>query len=129
MAMRRTLDAGKTTCSFPDTVVFGGELLELRFVSGNVLRRRLSKWVGLLIQDAGIAGADDVTQRVSYSVLNETLHRIARGARRVDIVCRKRYRRPDSLAAPLSIGRIIKDHMSRDDPDHKLLGSDGAPDG
>jgi hypothetical protein len=129
MVMRRTLDAGKTKCSFPDTIGSGGELLELRFVSGNVVRLRLSKWVGLLIQEAGIAGADDVKHRGSYSVLNETLHRIARGARRVHIIGRERYRLPDCLAAALSIGRITPDHMSRDDPDHKLLGLDGAPGG
>ena len=75
MAQMTTLNAVKMTRSDPDAIVAAGELVELRFVSGNALSLRAAKLFCLLIQEAGIAVADQVQHRVPYSVLNETFHR------------------------------------------------------
>lgn len=75
MTKPRTLDAVKMTRSDPDAIVAAGELVDLRFVSGNSLSLRAAKLFCLLIQEAGIAVADQVQHRVPYSVLNETFHR------------------------------------------------------
>lgn len=75
MTKLRTLDAVKMTRSDPDTIVAAGELVDLRFVSGNSLSLRAAKLFCLLIQEAGIIVADQVQHSVPYSVLNETFHR------------------------------------------------------
>jgi hypothetical protein len=75
MAKMTTLDAVKMHRPNPDAIVAAGELVELRFVSGNTLSLRAAKLFCLLIQEAGIAVADQVQHRVPYSVLNETFHR------------------------------------------------------
>ena len=75
MAQMTTLNAVKMTRSDPDAIVAAGELVELRFVSGNTLSLRAAKLFCLLIQEAGIAVADQVQHRIPYSVLNETFHK------------------------------------------------------
>jgi len=75
MAQMTTLTAVKMARSDPDAIIAAGELVELRFVSGNTLSLRAAKLFCLLIQQAGIAVADQVQHRVPYSVINETFHR------------------------------------------------------
>jgi hypothetical protein len=75
MAKITTLNAVKMTRSDPDAIVAAGELVEMRFVSGNSLSLRAAKLFCLLIHEAGIAVADQVQHRVPYAVLNETFHR------------------------------------------------------
>lgn len=75
MAQMTTLSAVKMTRSDPDAIIAAGELVELRFVSGNTLSLRAAKLFCLLIQEAGIAVADQVQHRIPYSVLNETFHK------------------------------------------------------
>lgn len=75
MAKTTTLSAVKMARPDPDAIVAAGELVELRFVSGNALSLRAAKLFCLLIQEAGIAVADQVQHRVPYAALNETFHR------------------------------------------------------
>lgn len=75
MAKMTTLSAVKMTRSDPDAIVAAGELVDLRFVSGNALSLRAAKLFCLLIQEAGVAVADQVQHRIPYSVLNETFHK------------------------------------------------------
>ncbi len=75
MAKLTTLDAVKMNRANPDAIVAAGELVELRFATGNTLSLRAAKLFCLLIQEAGIAVADQVQHRVPYAVLNETFHR------------------------------------------------------
>jgi len=75
MAKLTTLDAVKMHRSDADAIVAAGELVDLRFVSGNSLSLRAAKLFCLLIQEAGITVADQVQHRIPYSVLNETFHR------------------------------------------------------
>lgn len=70
-----TLSAVKMARHDPDAIVTAGELVELRFVSGTALSLRAAKLFCLLIQEAGIAVADQVQHRVPYAVLNETFHK------------------------------------------------------
>lgn len=70
-----TLSAVKMARPDPDAIVAAGELVELRFVSGNALSLRAAKLFCLLIQEAGIAVADPVQHRVPYAALNETFHK------------------------------------------------------
>jgi hypothetical protein len=70
-----TLDAIRMHRSDPDAVVAAGELVDLRFVAGNVLSLRAAKLFVLLIQQAGIAVADPVQHRVPYAVLNQSFHK------------------------------------------------------
>lgn len=70
-----TLNAVKMARHDPDAIVTAGELVELRFVSGPALSLRAAKLFCLLIQEAGIAVADQVQHRVPYAVLNETFHK------------------------------------------------------
>jgi len=75
MTQMTTLNAVKMTRSDPDAIIAAGELVELRFVSGSTLSLRAAKLFCLLIQEAGIAVADQVQHRIPYSVLNETFHK------------------------------------------------------
>jgi hypothetical protein len=75
MAQMTTLNAVKMTRSDPDAIIAAGELVELRFVSGNMLSLRAAKLFCLLIQEAGITVADQVQHRIPYAVLNETFHK------------------------------------------------------
>jgi len=75
MAKMTTLDAVKMHRADADAIVAAGELVELRFVSGNSLSLHAAKLFCLLVQEAGIAVADQVQHKVPYSVLNETFHR------------------------------------------------------
>jgi len=75
MAKLTTLDAVRMHRADADAIVAAGELVDLRFVSGNSLSLRAAKLFCLLIQEAGIAVADQVQHRIPYSVLNETFHR------------------------------------------------------
>ena len=75
MAKVTTLDAVKMHRANADAIVTAGELVELRFVSGDALSLRAAKLFCLLVQEAGVAVADQVQHRVPYSVLNETFHK------------------------------------------------------
>lgn len=75
MAKLTTLDAVKMHRADADAIVAAGELVELRFVSGDSLSLRAAKLFVMLIQEAGVAVADRVQHRVPYSVLNETFHK------------------------------------------------------
>ncbi len=75
MAKPTTLDAVRMHRADADAIVAAGELVELRFVSGNALSLRAAKLFCLLIQEAGVAVADQVQHRIPYAVLNETFHR------------------------------------------------------
>jgi hypothetical protein len=75
MAKLTTLDAVRMNRANPDAIVAAGELVELRFATGNTLSLRAAKLFCLLIQEAGIAVADQVQHRVLYSSLNETFHK------------------------------------------------------
>ena len=75
MAKLTTLDAVRMHRADADAIVTAGELVELRFVSGDSLSLRAAKLFCLLVQEAGVAVADQVQHRVPYSVLNETFHK------------------------------------------------------
>ena len=75
MAKLTTLDAIRMNRADADVIVSAGELVDLRFASGSTLSLRAAKLFCLLIQEAGIAVADDVQHRVPYSVVNETFHK------------------------------------------------------
>ena len=75
MAKLTTLDAVRMNRADADTIVAAGELVDLRFVSGSTLSLKAAKLFCLLIQEAGIAVADDVQHRVPYAVVNETFHK------------------------------------------------------
>ena len=75
MAKLTTLDAVRMNRADADAIVAAGELVDLRFVSGNSLSLRAAKLFCLLIHEAGIAVADAVQHRIPYSVLNETFHK------------------------------------------------------
>lgn len=75
MAQMTTLNVVKMTRSDPDVIIAAGELVDLRFVSGNTLSLRAAKLFCLLIQEAGITVADQVQHRIPYAVLNETFHK------------------------------------------------------
>jgi len=75
MTKLTTLDAVRMNRADADAIVTAGELVDLRFVSGSTLSLRAAKLFCLLIQEAGIAVADDVQHRVPYSVVNETFHK------------------------------------------------------
>jgi hypothetical protein len=75
MAPMTTLNAVMMNRSNPDAIIAAGELVELRFVSGNTLSLRSAKLFCLLIQEAGIAVADPVQHRIPFAVLNETFHK------------------------------------------------------
>lgn len=75
MVKLTTLDAVRMHRPDADAIVAAGELVDLRFVAGNSLSLRAAKLFCLLIQEAGIAVADQVQHRIPYSVLNETFHK------------------------------------------------------
>jgi hypothetical protein len=75
MAKLTTLDAIKMNRADADAIVAAGEVVDLRFVSGGTLSLRAAKLFCLLIQEAGIAIADQVQHRIPYSVLNDTFHK------------------------------------------------------
>jgi len=70
-----TLDKIRIERSDPDVIVAAGEVADMRFTSGDSLSLRAAKLFCLLIQEAGIAVADQVQHRIPYAVLNETFHR------------------------------------------------------
>lgn len=75
MAKLTTLDAIRMHRPDPDAIVAAGEIADMRFVAGSALSLRAAKLFCLLIQEAGIAVADQVQHRIPYAVLNETFHR------------------------------------------------------
>ena len=74
MAKLTTLDAIRMHRPDADAIVAAGEIADLRFISGGSLSLRAAKLFCLLIQQAGIAVADQVQHRIPYAVLNETFH-------------------------------------------------------
>jgi hypothetical protein len=75
MPKMTTLDAIKMHRPNADVIVAAGEVADMRFMSGNSLSLRAAKLFCLLIQEAGLAVADQVQHRIPYSVLNETFHK------------------------------------------------------
>lgn len=75
MTKPTTLDAIRMHRGDADAIVAAGELVDMRFAAGNVLSLRAAKLLCLLVQEAGIAVADQVQHRVPFSVLNETFHK------------------------------------------------------
>ena len=75
MSQTTTLDAIRMHRANADAIVAAGELVDMRFVAGNVLSLRAAKLFCLLVQEAGIAVADQVQHRLPFAVLNETFHR------------------------------------------------------
>lgn len=75
MARPTTLDAIRMHRADADAIVAAGELVDMRFVAGNVLSLRAAKLFCLLIQEAGIAVADQVQHRIPFAALNATFHR------------------------------------------------------
>jgi len=69
------LDALRINRGNPDAIIAAGELVDMRFRSGNTLSLRAGKLLCMLIQEAGIAVVEDTQHRVPYSVVNETFHR------------------------------------------------------
>jgi len=69
-----TMDALRIHCPNPDAIVAAGELVDMRFRSGNALSLRAGKLLCLLIQEAGVAVVEDRQHSLPYSVLNETFH-------------------------------------------------------
>lgn len=72
-----TLDAVRMHRDNADAIVAAGEVVDLRFKSGNQLSLRAAKLFCLLVQEAGIDVAADKQHRVPLAVLNETFHRSA----------------------------------------------------
>ena len=70
-----TLDALRIHRPDPDAIVAAGELVDMRFKSGGVMSLRAAKLFCLLVQQAGVAIADDKQHVVPYSVINETFHK------------------------------------------------------
>ena len=58
----------------PDAIIAAGEVVDLRFKTGNQLSLRAAKLFCLLIQEAGVNVTEDRQHRVPLSVLNETFH-------------------------------------------------------
>ena len=58
----------------PDAIIAAGEVVDLRFKTGNQLSLRAAKLFCLLIQEAGVDVTEDRQHRVPLSVLNETFH-------------------------------------------------------
>jgi hypothetical protein len=75
MVKLTTLDAVRMNRADADAIIAAGELVDLRFTSGNSLSLRAAKLFCLLIHEAGVAVADQVQHRIPYSVLNETFHK------------------------------------------------------
>lgn len=75
MSKLTTLDAVRMHRADADAIVAAGELVDLRFVSGNTLSLRAAKLFCLLIHEAGVAVADQVQHKIPYAVLNETFHK------------------------------------------------------
>jgi hypothetical protein len=59
----------------PDVIIAAGELVDMRFKSGSVMSLRAAKLFCLLVQEAGVAIADDKQHAVPYAVINETFHK------------------------------------------------------
>ncbi|MFQ1702938.1 replication initiation protein [Loktanella agnita] len=75
MAKLTTLDAIRMHRPDSDAIVAAGEVADMRFTTGGSLSLRAAKLFCLLIQEAGIAVADQVQHRIPYAVLNETFHK------------------------------------------------------
>lgn len=69
-----TLDALRIHRGDPDAIIAAGAIADLRFRSGAALSLRAGKLLLLLVQEAGVAVADDMLHKVPLSVLNETFH-------------------------------------------------------
>jgi hypothetical protein len=67
-------DALRMTRNNPDAIIAAGELADMRFRFGASLSLRAGKLLLLLIQEAGLAVADDTQHKVPLAVLNETFH-------------------------------------------------------
>ncbi|MDE2634276.1 MAG: replication initiation protein [Paracoccaceae bacterium] len=68
------IDALRMNTDNPDAVIAAGEVVNLRFKSGNQLSLRAAKLFCMLVQHAGPAIADDVQHVIHYSAVNDTFH-------------------------------------------------------
>lgn len=72
--MPKTLDAIKAYATNPDAIVEAGEVVDMRFKTGETLSLRAAKLFHLLVQAAGVSVADNKQHRMSFASLNETFH-------------------------------------------------------
>ena len=72
--MPTTLDAIKAYAANPDAIVEAGEMVDMRFKTGDSLSLRSAKLFHLLVQAAGVSVADSKQHRMSFASLNETFH-------------------------------------------------------
>jgi uncharacterized protein YerC len=72
-----TLDAVRMHRDDADAIVAAGEVVDMRFKSGDQLSLRAAKLFCLLVQEAGIDVAADKQHRVLLAALNETFHQSA----------------------------------------------------
>ena len=75
MSQTTVKDAIKFNRPNPDVIIAAGELVDMRFKSGGVMSLRAAKLFCLLVQQAGVAIADDKQHAVPYAVINETFHK------------------------------------------------------
>lgn len=75
MTRTTVIDALRIHRDQPDAIIAAGELVDMRFKSGNALSLRAGKLFCLLIQEAGVSVIEDKQHRIPYSVLNETFHK------------------------------------------------------
>lgn len=58
----------------PDAIITAGEVVDMRFKSGNQLSLRAAKLFCLLVQEAGVTVAENKQHKIPLAVLNETFH-------------------------------------------------------
>ena len=72
--MPKTLDAIKAYAANPDAIVEAGEVVDMRFKTGETLSLRAAKLFHLLVQAAGVQVVDKKQHRMSFASLNDTFH-------------------------------------------------------
>jgi hypothetical protein len=72
--MTKTLEAIKAYASNPDAIIEAGEMVDMRFKTGESLSLRAAKLFHLLVQAAGVSVADSIQHRMTFASLNETFH-------------------------------------------------------
>ena len=58
----------------PDAIITAGEVVDMRFKSGNQLSLRAAKLFCLLVQEAGVTVSENKQHKIPLAVLNETFH-------------------------------------------------------
>lgn len=67
-------DALRINRANPDAIITAGEVVDMRFKSGNQLSLRAAKLFCLLVQEAGVTVAENKQHKIPLAVLNETFH-------------------------------------------------------